>query len=187
MGKKSIKSFSFLNENLESRYVERKGGFGVYAREKVQAGELLAVWGGRVVAWEEFQKLPEVVRSRSIQIEENIFLSVVLDSDPADHFNHSCDPNAGLISPITLVAMRDIRANEEVCFDYAMSDSIPYDEFDCQCGAPSCRMYVTGNDWQKPELQEKYRGYFSPYLQRRIDTLVPERVPARTTARLRKQ
>lgn len=183
MGKKTIKSFSYLNNKLESRYVERKGGYGVYARERVQAGELLAVWGGRVVAWEEFQKLPEVVRSRSIQIEENIFMSVVLDSDPADHFNHSCDANSGLISPITIVAMRDIEPDEETCFDYAMSDSIPYDEFECQCGTDQCRHYVTGNDWQKPELQEKYKGYFSPYLQRRIDALVPVRATAKPRSR----
>ena len=64
--------------------------------------------------------------------------------------------------------MRDIEAGEEVCFDYAMSDGEPYDEFDCQCGTPLCRGQVTGNDWQRPELQKRYDGYFSPYLQARI-------------------
>jgi hypothetical protein len=27
---------------------------------------------------------------------------------------------------------------------------------------------VTGKDWQIPALQERYFGYFSPYLQARI-------------------
>lgn len=62
-------------------------------------------------------------------------------------------------------------SQEEVCFDYAMSDGSPYDEFDCTCGAADCRRRVTGNDWCRPELQQRYAGYFSPYLQRRIEQL----------------
>ena len=30
---------------------------------------------------------------------------------------------------------------------------------------------VTGNDWTLPELQERYQGYFSTYLARRIAAL----------------
>lgn len=91
--------------------------------------------------------------------------------EPADYFNHSCDPNCGLSSPITLVAMRDIAVGEEACFDYAMSDSSDYDEFECHCGSPHCRGVVTGRDWMLPSLQERYWGYFSPYLQRRIEKM----------------
>ena len=94
--------------------------------------------------------------------------------EPADYVNHSCEPNLGLRGQISLVALRDIQANEEVCFDYAMTDSTPYDEFECHCGLPTCRGTITGNDWKRPELWAKYAGYFSPYLQRRIDRLAQE-------------
>jgi hypothetical protein len=67
------------------------------------------------------------------------------------------------------VAMRDIAVDEEICFDYAMSDSSDYDEFECGCGSPNCRKRISGSDWKKPELQKRYKGYFSPYLQQRID------------------
>jgi hypothetical protein len=30
---------------------------------------------------------------------------------------------------------------------------------------------VTGDDWKRPDLQQRYEGYFSLYLQRRIDAL----------------
>ena len=85
--------------------------------------------------------------------------------------NHSCNPNAGLSGQICLIAMRDINVGEEVCFDYAMSDSSDYDEFECHCGAPNCRKKITGNDWKLLELHKKYEGYFIPYLQRRIQSL----------------
>lgn len=39
----------------------------------------------------------------------------------------------------------------------------------CRCGTPACRGRVTGQDWRRPELHERYRGDFPPYLQRRID------------------
>jgi uncharacterized protein len=70
-----------------------------------------------------------------------------------------------------LVALRDIKAGEELTFDYAMSDGSPYDEFECCCGSANCRKKVTGNDWKLPGLWEKYKGYFSPYLARRIKSL----------------
>ena len=67
--------------------------------------------------------------------------------------------------------MRDIKAGEEVNFDYAMCDGSIYDEFTCQCGSANCRGQVKGTDWTIPELWEKYDGYYMPYLARRIEKL----------------
>jgi hypothetical protein len=39
---------------------------------------------------------------------------------------------------------------------------------ECDCGRPSCRRVVDGRDWQRPDLQERYRGYFSWYLQQKM-------------------
>lgn len=161
-------SYSYLSPKLEARPVLH--GFGSFAREAIYAGELLTVWGGQVLPEEAFIQLSDHIRSISIQVEDGLFL-VPMRPEEADYFNHSCDPNAGLQGNNSLIAMRDILPGEEICFDYAMSDSTPYDEFICGCGAPNCRGTVTGNDWQIVELWDQYRGYFSPYLQRKIDSL----------------
>ncbi len=58
--------------------------------------------------------------------------------------------------------------NEELTFDYAMTDDELY-EMPCQCGTTSCRQVITGFDWQKPEVQKKYHGYFSWFIQRKIN------------------
>ena len=112
--------------------------------------------------------LPVYVQQHSLQVEEDLYLVPDAVDEPADFVNHACEPNAVLSGQITLVARRDIEIDEEICFDYAMSDGGPYDEFECACGAPNCRGKITGNDWQRPELWERYAGHFSPYLQRRI-------------------
>jgi hypothetical protein len=80
--------------------------------------------------------------------------------------NHSCEPNVGFGGNVVLVAMRDIRPGEELTTDYALFDD--YDgTMECHCGTPSCRGTVSGRDWQRAELQRRYRPYFSWYLQRR--------------------
>jgi hypothetical protein len=158
---------SFLSPKCESRRKPNNQD-GVFATKPIKKGELIAIFGGLICDWDTFQTLPEKNRSLSIQVEDQYFL-VPEHIGQGDYFNHSCDPNAGLSGQIALVAMRDIAPAEEVRFDYAMSDGMPYDEFDCDCGAPSCRRHITGNDWQIKELQERYAGYFSPYLQRHIE------------------
>ncbi len=168
----SVNVNSYLSPKLEARTNPDKGGYGVFTREPLAKGELLAVWGGIVMNADLLAQIPEERATHGIQVEEDLFLVPVTDElDPADLFNHSCDPNSGLSGQIALVAMREIAANEEICFDYAMSDSTDYDIFDCGCGKANCRKRITGGDWQIPELQERYWGYFSPYLQRRIERL----------------
>jgi hypothetical protein len=165
---------SYLSSKLEGRPKAHGSGNGIYALQPIQKGELVAVFGGVVYEWDAFIHLPERERSLCIQVEERLFL-VPRPIGEGDYVNHSCNPNAGLSGQIGLVAMRDIRIGEEVCFDYAMSDTMPYDEFDCGCGQTNCRGTVGGNDWQRPELQKRYAGFFSPHVQRRIDAQKAEK------------
>ena len=144
---------------------------GVFACEKINCEELLAVFGGIIVGTEELSELLEYQQTQAIQVEEGLHLAPFGESEPADYFNHSCNPNAGLDGQIALVALREIQCDEEVCFDYATSDSTHYDDFDCQCGSILCRRRVTGDDWMRKDLQARYEGYFSPYLQVKIEKL----------------
>jgi len=160
---------SYLSPKLAARTCPDKGGMGVFARQPVAAGEALAVWGGVVVPGHQLGEYSDYAQTHGIQVEEDLFLLPLTEDDPSDFFNHCCDPNAGLSGQICLVAVRPIAVDEEVCFDYAMSDSNPYDEFECGCGSMNCRGKVTAEDWRRSDLQDRYRGYFSPYLQRRID------------------
>lgn len=160
----------YVSPKLAARQNPAKGGYGIFADSFVPAGELLIVWGGNVVTGEQFIQLSPREQMHSIQIEENLYqVPSHPEPEPGDFINHCCTPNAGLNSSISLVAMRDIEPGEEICFDYAMSDGSPYDEFDCACGSFYCRGRVTGDDWQRADLQARYAGYFSPYLQRRMN------------------
>jgi hypothetical protein len=163
---------SYLSPKLEARPRPDINGMGVFAKQPVSAGELLTVWGGRIMDLDTLNQLPAEIVILSIQVEEGLYLAPSIAPEPADYFNHSCDPNAGLSGQIALVALRDIAPEEEICFDYATCDgSIYADDFHCACGSPNCRGRVSSEDWRDPGLQKRYAGHFMPYLQRRIDRL----------------
>lgn len=169
----------YLAPALAVRAFPEKGGHGVVALRDLPRGALLAVWGGRIVDEHALLTMDEGERCYCVQVEEGLFLAPLgRPVEPAELINHSCSPNAGLLGQLVLHAMRDIRAGEEVCYDYAMSDGHEALAFDCCCGTPQCRGRVRADDWQRPDLQRRYAGFFSPYLQRRIDRLRCEALPA---------
>ena len=83
--------------------------------------------------------------------------------------NHSCNPSCGFNGQISLVSMRDIFQGEEITYDYSMTDvgskEQGWVDMECLCGSKNCRKMITGNDWRLEELQQKYKGYFSRYIQ----------------------
>ena len=162
---------SYLSEKLIVKPRPEKGEFGVFAQVSIPAGDLLALWSGYVTNYEQLMALPATARAHSVQIEEGFYLVPSIPGEPGDYINHSCSPNAGMNGQIGVVAMRDITPGEEICIDYAMCDPSPYDEFTCSCGAAECRKHITGNDWKLPELWVRYDGFFSPYIQRKINLL----------------
>ena len=161
---------NWLSPKAQARPAGGKG-WGSYAVEPIRAGETVAAFGGSIVPLAVLQTFSDDRQSRSIQVDTDLYLVSGETPDAGDMLNHCCEPNCGLLGQLLVVAMRDIEPGEELSFDYAMCDASDYDEFRCLCGEPTCREVVTGADWRDPALQEKYAGWFSPYLARRIAAL----------------
>jgi SET domain-containing protein len=146
-------------------------GRGVVAIEGIAKDEIVAIKSGHLVNARQLEKISVQVGDFALQISEDFYLSPS-NTEEVDNMtvfiNHSCDPNVGFMGQIFYVAMREIKAGEELCHDYSMERSDDY-RLDCRCGSPLCRRQVTGNDWQLPELQQRYGDYFSIYLRQKID------------------
>jgi uncharacterized protein len=149
-------------------------GHGLFAIANIEKDEIVAVKGGHIV---DRKTLREEITPRlgpvEIQIDHDLFIAPVRQEErelSMLYLNHSCNANLGMRGEITLVAMRDIRAGEEVTHDWAMTDDDDY-SVECKCGASNCRKILTGKDWQRPELQRRCAGYFSAYLARKIVSL----------------
>ncbi len=167
---------SWLNPNLEKRNSDTQGS-GIFAKADIRKDERLAIFGGKIMLIDEMYQIPENMQRYTMQIEERFVLGpACTNPEDADFFNHSCDPNSGFKGQVFLVAMRDIKAGEEITFDYGMtvSASVGSDmifEMDCACGSPCCRKTITEQDWMLPELQVRYKGYFSQYIQDKMEKL----------------
>jgi len=169
--------FSPPNLTYFSPKVEKRksaiDGRGLYAKHAIEAGEVVVVKGGYILTKTQRDEIGRALGPSEIQITEDLFIGPATESQREGgmmHLNHSCEPNLGLQGQIVFVALRNIAAGEELTCDYAMIDDEP-GEMQCRCGSPSCRRIVTGADWRKPEIQKKYDGYFSWFIQQRIDAL----------------
>jgi uncharacterized protein len=139
-------------------------GRGLFATVDIAKKEIVLAKGGHIVDRTTLrEQIPPRLGPVEIQIDHDLFIAPVTEEERALsmlYSNHSCDPNLGLRGEITFVAMRDIRSGEELTHDWAMTDNDGY-SIECKCGALNCRKILTGKDWQRPELQKKYAGYFS--------------------------
>src|SRR5438045_8724321 len=161
---------SYLSPKTEVRE-SKIHGRGLFATADIAKDEIVAVKGGHIV---DRKTLREKITPRlgpvEIQIDDNLFIAPVTDDEREGsmlYSNHSCDANLGIRGEITFVAMRDIRVGEELTHDWATTDDNNY-SMKCKCGALDCRGTLTGKDWQRPELQKRYAGFFSAYLAKKI-------------------
>jgi hypothetical protein len=141
-------------------------GTGLFAGRALDEGETVIVLGGTVIDDAELARLQP---HSSLAIGEGVNL-MQDDDDPARYGNHSCDPNLWLADEVTVVARRPVQTGEELTIDYATMTVAPW-EMECCCGASICRRVVTGDDWRRPDLQERYAGRFSPFINARIARL----------------
>ncbi len=146
-------------------------GRGLFAKDAIGAGEIVAVKGGHILSSAEWRALEPALGAADIQISEDLFIAPVTQEQREGSMlftNHSCDPNIALQGQIVFVAMRDIAAGEELTHDWATTDDADY-TLACRCGSAGCRGTITGKDWMRQDLQAKYRGWFCWFLQRKID------------------
>jgi SET domain-containing protein len=146
-------------------------GVGLFAREPIRRHEVVAIKGGHIMTSAEWTRLePLVGQAAEVYIATGLVIAPRTRAEYEGsmmHLNHSCEPNVGVEGQIVFIALRDVAAKEELLLDYAMMDD--HDErMTCSCQAAACRGVVSGKDWELPELQRRYKGYFSSYLERRI-------------------
>jgi SET domain-containing protein len=145
-------------------------GRGLFAVAPFARGEIVCVKGGYIFDRETLKELQPRLGAAEIQIGEDLFIGPVAEAerDGAMIFsNHSCEPNIGVAGQIVFVALREIEAGEELTHDWATTDDDDY-EMECRCGAETCRRVITGQDWRRKELQEKYGEHISSYLREKI-------------------
>ncbi len=165
-------AINWIHGSLEKR--ETDFGYGLFTNNNISKGERLVVFGGHVMTVDQESATEIAAGDYPLQIADDLVIGPAYETEieNSDFINHSCDPNSGFKGQIFLVAMRDIQAGEEICFDYAMAlsgDGSGLHIEKCGCKSDQCRGVIAELDWQRQDLQEKYKGYFQFYLEEKID------------------
>ena len=145
-------------------------GWAPFVIKDIKKGEIIRITGGIVIPKKEIKKYRKMMDfAADIQIDDNFFLgpSDVKEREDTGLFNHSCNPNVGFLDSIRIIAIRNIKAGEELTMDYACFGG-SFKRFKCNCDYKKCRKIIRPTDWKIPEIQKKYGEYFSPYLKKKI-------------------
>lgn len=149
--------------------------FGVFASEKIEKDEVIAIWGGKIYAEKDMvnlaKKYPKMLLN-PFGVYWGYYMGPIRPQDPiedSERFNHSCSPNAGIKGQIILVARRDIAVGEEICFDYETAETSGIGlMFVCKCNSITCRKNIDGTAWKNPEFIAKNKEYLSWYLEQKL-------------------
>ena len=146
-----------MDEGFELRVSDKKGE-GVFATRSFKTREI--VMDGII------EKRLEENHSHASQIGKNKY---VFHAGLISKVNQSCSPNCGIKINETgghdFVAIREIKVNEEIVFDYAMRNyGVDYFPKQCMCGSEICRGRITGWKDLPDERKKIYEGFVAPYL-----------------------
>lgn len=145
-------------------------GRGLYASAPLVRGEIVSVKGGHLIDRATRERHKAVINEGDMQIADDLFLAPLTPDEFESvmmFLNHSCEPNVGVQGQIVFVALRDVAAGEELTIDYGTIDH-DAEPMACRCGAAACRGTITGEDWRRPDLQQKYGDHFAWHLLRRM-------------------
>ena len=167
---RNVSSYRSIKTEIRNSDTE---GRGLFANEPIFKGEIVSIRGGHIITrqMEKIIKKPEGYWGYPIADE---FVLAPLNTQEVEDvmmfLNHSCDPNVGILGQIIFVAMRNIGSGEELTIDYVMFGA-NQEPMRCNCRSANCRGLITASDWQIKKLQENYRGYFSSYIQLKINDI----------------
>jgi hypothetical protein len=129
-----------------------KFGKGLFATKNIPARTVLCTVTGPLLTFLETIELGEN-ESHSLQIERDTY---ILCDAPFLYSNHSCTPNCALNAGLQMVALYDIKKNEELFWDYSTSMLERHWTMQCACGSEQCRKIITDFDLLPEEIQFMY-------------------------------
>lgn len=124
-------------------------GTGGFARRDIPAGTRVIEYVGEKISKQESLARCEGNNEYIFALDEQWDLDGNVSWNPARFLNHSCAPNCEAqleAGRIWLVAARDIRAGEELTFNYGY-DLEDYREHPCNCGAVGCVGFIVAEEF----------------------------------------
>jgi len=150
-------------------------GWGLFADQPFKKGDVVAEYVGEYICNAVADSREKMYQERRIQdyqfrVDENLVIDATLKGGHGRYINHNCNPNciAKIIDGkkvtdigdkhlkrVMIIAQRDIKAREEITYDYQFPLELDLDaRIPCNCGSLLCRGFM---NWDLPEKGSKNR------------------------------
>ena len=149
------KLYKIKKSNIDNR--------GLYAATNIKKNTKIIEYKGKIITVKETETNPKFDNDKAIYL-FNLNKKYDLDGDfkynTARLINHSCDPNCevdGVGLKLWIYAVKDIKKNEELTYDYGFSFDKDYKDFPCRCGARKCVGFIVNSQsrWRIKKLRKR--------------------------------
>ena len=143
-----MKLYRVIKSNIDKK--------GLVASKNIKSGKKIIQYRGKKVTNKEVEANPKFDNSKDIYlfvINKKFSLDGDFSWNTARLINHSCNPNCEVEfnrDKIWVTAIRDIKKNEELTYDYGFSFDSDYKQFPCKCGSINCVGFIVreGSRWR---------------------------------------
>ena len=143
-----MKLYKVKKSNIDNR--------GLYASKNIKANAKIIYYKGKIITKKETEINPKYDNEKAIYL-FNLNNRYDLDGDfvynTARLINHSCNPNCEVTGKglkLWIFALRDIKKNEELTYDYGFGFDENYKDYICKGGSKNCCGYIVreGSRWR---------------------------------------
>src|SRR5438270_5144702 len=128
---------------------------GCYTMSNIRKGTFVVEYTGPIISK---KKASEIYDGRSTTYLFGLGdgKKIIDGHGTAMFINHSCDPNCEtdeIDGRVWVIALRNIKAGEELTYDYMLYDGAEDDPAPCYCGSKNCR----GTMYSEEEMRRQNR------------------------------
>lgn len=135
-----------------------KHGKGIFAKINIKKGEIIFIAKGKIVEFLVRTLKDSLVGPNWVGINKNTWIDP-FENNPLYYMNHSCNPNVGIKGRVVFVALKNIKKDEEITFDYSVSEVDIHWQMDCSCRQKNCRKIIRSIQFLPKKIFKKYLPY----------------------------
>lgn len=136
-------------------------GKGIFATKDIKKGHTAFIFKGKIIHYDPKTKKDAMAKPNVMGYGKGLSI----DPDfPFTFLNHSCNPNLGQQGKVLFVALRNIKKEEELTFDYSISEDSLW-TMKCTCGSKNCRKIIRGIRYLPDNIYNKRLPYIPKYFQ----------------------
>tara|TARA_B100000945_G_scaffold314973_1_gene313409 strand:- start:36 stop:500 length:465 start_codon:yes stop_codon:yes gene_type:complete len=139
-----VKLYKIKKSNIDNR--------GLYASKDIQKGTRIIQYKGKIITTKKTEQDPKFDNDKAIYL-FNLNKRYDLDGDfkynIARLINHSCNPNcevSGTGLKIWVYAIKNIKKNDELTYDYGFGFDEDFKNYPCKCGEKNCVGYIVRSE-----------------------------------------